>query len=235
MQYTASGLSYRAPGTNYFASVGSSLNQDGPSNYQNLNFGSGAPNGVFQYDGPSIGIQAITDGTSNTIAFGEWLVGNNTAIYNVQRSIIVVGSTFPPGITDGNGANSAYLNMPLGGGALNTWLSGTCASQGTSAVASGNYLSWKGDRWCYGLFSHTLGNILIGPNAPYPACDINAGGGGDTDGSYGFFGMSSLHPGGANVLMADGSVHFLKNSVSQLTVWALGSRAQGEVISSDSY
>jgi prepilin-type processing-associated H-X9-DG protein len=47
--------------------------------------------------------------------------------------------------------------------------------------------------------------------------------------------MSSNHPGGANILMADGSVRFLKNSVSQLTVWALGSRNRGEVISSDSY
>ena len=35
--------------------------------------------------------------------------------------------------------------------------------------------------------------------------------------------------------MADGSVRFLKNSVNQLTLWGLGSRAQGEVISSDSY
>jgi hypothetical protein len=36
-------------------------------------------------------------------------------------------------------------------------------------------------------------------------------------------------------LFPDGSVHFLKNSVSMQIVWALGSRAHGEVISSDSY
>jgi hypothetical protein len=35
--------------------------------------------------------------------------------------------------------------------------------------------------------------------------------------------------------MADGSVHFLKDSTNMLTVWALGSRAQGEVISADAY
>ena len=45
---------------------------------------------------------------------------------------------------------------------------------------------------------------------------------------------SGLHPGGANVLMADGSVRFLKNSVGQQIVW-LGTRANGEVLSADSY
>ena len=47
--------------------------------------------------------------------------------------------------------------------------------------------------------------------------------------------MSSYHPGGANVVMSDGSVHFLKATTAIPVVWALGSRAQGEVISSDSY
>ena len=47
--------------------------------------------------------------------------------------------------------------------------------------------------------------------------------------------MSSYHPGGANVAMVDGSVRFLKSSTSQTVVWALGSRAQGEVISADAY
>jgi hypothetical protein len=35
--------------------------------------------------------------------------------------------------------------------------------------------------------------------------------------------------------MADGSVHFIKRSINQYTWWALGTRANGEVISSDSY
>jgi prepilin-type processing-associated H-X9-DG protein len=51
----------------------------------------------------------------------------------------------------------------------------------------------------------------------------------------GVFGLSSFHPGGANVLLLDGSVKFLKDSVSNQTVWALGSMKQGEVISADSY
>ena len=49
------------------------------------------------------------------------------------------------------------------------------------------------------------------------------------------FGLSSFHPGGANVLLLDGSVRFLKDSISSQTIWALGSVRQGEVISADSY
>jgi prepilin-type processing-associated H-X9-DG protein len=48
-------------------------------------------------------------------------------------------------------------------------------------------------------------------------------------------GFKSRHPGGVNFLFADGSVHFLKNSISRVTYCALGSRNGGEIISSDAY
>jgi prepilin-type processing-associated H-X9-DG protein len=53
--------------------------------------------------------------------------------------------------------------------------------------------------------------------------------------SPGVWGMSLFHPGGANVLLCDGSVLFVKDITNQSTVWALGSRAHGESISPDSY
>ena len=46
---------------------------------------------------------------------------------------------------------------------------------------------------------------------------------------------SSYHPGGVNLLLGDGSVKFIKNSVDLQTWRALGTRNGGEVISSDSY
>jgi prepilin-type processing-associated H-X9-DG protein len=49
------------------------------------------------------------------------------------------------------------------------------------------------------------------------------------------FNMSSYHSGGANALMADGSVRFLKDSLNQQTLWAIGTRNYGEVVSADSY
>jgi prepilin-type N-terminal cleavage/methylation domain-containing protein/prepilin-type processing-associated H-X9-DG protein len=48
-------------------------------------------------------------------------------------------------------------------------------------------------------------------------------------------GFVSLHPGGANFLFGDGSVHFIKQSISMITYNALGSRSGGEVVSSDAY
>jgi prepilin-type N-terminal cleavage/methylation domain-containing protein/prepilin-type processing-associated H-X9-DG protein len=46
---------------------------------------------------------------------------------------------------------------------------------------------------------------------------------------------SSRHPGGVNVLLGDGSVKFVKDSVNLQTWRGLGTRSGGEVISSDSF
>ncbi len=45
----------------------------------------------------------------------------------------------------------------------------------------------------------------------------------------------SFHPGGANALFVDGSVHFLKDVSSVQLIAALVTRAGGEIISSDQY
>jgi len=44
----------------------------------------------------------------------------------------------------------------------------------------------------------------------------------------------ALHPGGANALMGDGSVRFIRQSINLLAWQALSSRANGEVISAES-
>ena len=46
---------------------------------------------------------------------------------------------------------------------------------------------------------------------------------------------SSAHPGGVNVLLCDGSVRFIKDSIARVTWRALGTRAGGEAISGDSF
>ena len=92
--------------------------------------------------------------------------------------------------------------------------------------------STLGESWSLGLVGYTQGNLVVPPNAKFPNCN--------TDGtgilqSVGSFGLSSYHTGGANVLLLDGSVRFLKNSVSSQTLWSLGSINQGEVLSSDAF
>jgi prepilin-type N-terminal cleavage/methylation domain-containing protein/prepilin-type processing-associated H-X9-DG protein len=47
--------------------------------------------------------------------------------------------------------------------------------------------------------------------------------------------LYSFHPGGANAVFADGSVHFLKADVSIRLLAALVTRAGGEVVSADDY
>jgi prepilin-type processing-associated H-X9-DG protein len=47
--------------------------------------------------------------------------------------------------------------------------------------------------------------------------------------------LTSRHPGGVNVVFADGSVRFLKDSTAPVPLAALCTRSTGEVVSSDSY
>ena len=47
--------------------------------------------------------------------------------------------------------------------------------------------------------------------------------------------MYARHPGGANALLGDGSVRFVRQSINLMTWAAMSSRSNGEVISADSY
>ena len=53
--------------------------------------------------------------------------------------------------------------------------------------------------------------------------------------SYASKGFKSEHTGGANFLFGDGSVKFLKQTISPIIYAALGSKNGGEVISADQY
>jgi prepilin-type N-terminal cleavage/methylation domain-containing protein/prepilin-type processing-associated H-X9-DG protein len=227
-----------APGNNYFASTGSSMEWGGyggtiPGPASNPN---GLPNGPFNSGGTAIGLRDIIDGSTNTVACGEWRTGSglraasNTSPVQVviPTDIIMVGS-YPSGVS----RNTPTVSMPspvLANGLI-AWLQ-MCAKNATNTSMRYNKSTTLGEAWSLALPSYTLGNLLVGPNPKTPNCNVASSNAVNQPGVYG---LSSRHPGGANVLMVDGSVRFMKDSIALPTVWALGSRTGGEIVSADSY
>jgi prepilin-type processing-associated H-X9-DG protein len=97
--------------------------------------------------------------------------------------------------------------------------------------AGGNTDNQKGRDWAHGCMTQTLFNTVITPNQYKWTHCSNTG----STTMAPFSNASSFHPGGVNTLMTDGSVKFIKNTINQVTWWALGTRNGGEVVSSDSY
>ncbi len=217
------GLPGIAPGNSYFESCGSSLEYNGTMT-------GGAPNGMFMVGGSSIGIRDVQDGTSNTIAFGEWRIGDgNLSIVSVPSDIVYVGA-YPQGVS----RNKPPMNLPLMGAAVfQQWTQQCSAAVGSSGREE--HTSELGEYWACAINAMALGNCLLAPNPQVPNCTTtkNSATAGLT--GPGMYTLSSFHPSGGNVLLADGSVRFLKSSTNLQTIWSLGSRAQGEVISADAY
>jgi prepilin-type N-terminal cleavage/methylation domain-containing protein/prepilin-type processing-associated H-X9-DG protein len=214
---------FNAPGNNYFASYGASIEWVAPP--QRVG---GPPNGVFQVTGPAIGIRDITDGTSNTIAFGEWKTGSGNKSNVTKYVDLVFLGNLPSGANRKTAGSEVMPGLNTAG--FRSWLN-SC-NQSAAAPYSSAYSVVMGETWAHGLVNYTLGTTLLPPNSPNFNCSAGAPGVIDAPG---MFNMSSFHSGGANTLMCDGSVKFLKNSTSMPIIWALGSRAMGEVISADSY
>ena len=124
------------------------------------------------------------------------------------------------------------MSMPAGGAAFQQWL--PLCTAALSADRSSHHTSFLGESWTFADMAYTMGNVLLAPNPPYPNCSVTSV---STDSLQdpGMFGMASAHPGGANVLLCDGSVRFLKNTIQPATLRALLTRAGGEAMSFDMF
>jgi prepilin-type N-terminal cleavage/methylation domain-containing protein/prepilin-type processing-associated H-X9-DG protein len=87
------------------------------------------------------------------------------------------------------------------------------------------------DYYQTGLFGDQLNQTIFCVNEP--GMDLPCTGGAGDQGAYA--GARSRHPGGLNVLLGDGSVRFVKNSIN-MPVWlGLSTISGGEIVSSDAW
>jgi prepilin-type N-terminal cleavage/methylation domain-containing protein/prepilin-type processing-associated H-X9-DG protein len=181
-------------------------------------------NGIFAPENIAYDIASVQDGTSNTIAFVEALVGDYNQLQIPWRRYV----------------SGVYGNNPEPLYDARTDLPGVMARAQAcvnAIVATPGSNSNRGYRWQTGSPGLSLTNIILTPNSnlyQFSACRWDCGPGCGTDFGH-LFTPSSLHPGGVNVLFGDGSVRFVKSSISQQVWMSLGSKDGGEIVSSDSY
>jgi prepilin-type N-terminal cleavage/methylation domain-containing protein/prepilin-type processing-associated H-X9-DG protein len=220
--------SYTANINSYAGSIGTTTIQ-----YPN----DGNTSGMFKLYNPntnaglSVTIAEVTDGTSNTIAFGEGLVGDNGKTTNWRGN----GMAGAPDVAAVEVLYDAKANPAAVLQALQScntfWASGTLTGDTTGLK------QYTGQVWAQGERGWTLFNTVVPPNSknyPWHSCRLTGCLECAPEGSN-FVNASSNHPGGANFAFADGSVKFLKDTISMVVYESLGTRNGGEVISADQY
>ncbi len=189
----------------------------------------GYTNAVQTSNMGTVSFSSVTDGTSNTAAVSEKLVGLNgyvaSAVPGTANSLRVsfqssVSYNWDTGANAGADTQSFY---------------NSCKSM-PFTTAPTNPTQWSGACW-NGSHAGTLHfnayDHLMTPNTL--SCVSGSSYGGAPGGFNDAITATSNHSGGVNVLMLDGSVKFAKNSVSPQTWWAVGSRNQGEIVGSDAF
>lgn len=145
----------------------------------------------------------IVDGTSNTAMFSESTLGPGG-----PPSVPEPSGT----LTSENAPDVIALVSALGAGPLSE---AECSTLGVPAAMN------RGARWVDSWVCYTSYDHWLPPNSKIPDCGRQ---------SYVWHPPRSRHPGGVNLLLCDGSVHFISDTINPETWRALGSRNSGEVL-----
>lgn len=192
-----------------------------------------------------VSLAAVTDGTSNTAMFSEHLLGYwSSGTDNAATSPAFVGSPYQKRAIFQVNSVSPVPDQGAAGVATAMALISGCRSLkfGTEPSADGsagaNWLLTQGFDTVDASYSHVMTpNTLTctGAESGFFGAQGNFTSDGSGGGSLGASTACSNHPGGVNTCFGDGSVRFIKDTISYQTWWALGTRMLGEVVSSDQY
>jgi len=166
------------------------------------------------------GFADITDGLSNTACFSEKVKGLTS---NINRDFLKpTSSVFSVPL---NGMNKNIPNAYFTAcNSINPTTAPLETGQGFTTDPNG-----VGCLWNSGYPPQTRYTHVMPPNTW--SCDYGNGGAS----IRGAHTASSRHAGGVNVLMCDGAVTFIKQTINVTTWWALGTKANGELVSASSY
>lgn len=161
-------------------------------------------------------VAEFTDGLSNTVVASE-VKTYQSVLTSCTLSTVTEPFGIPEPTVDPYAAIPEYRSgsCTLKTAAHAEWVDG-------QALETGFTTAWPPNR-----------SILGGPSG----VDVDLVGRGEKSGgpTYAAINARSHHPGGVNSLFADGSVRFVKNTVSGVTWRALGTVGGGEVVSADAY
>jgi prepilin-type N-terminal cleavage/methylation domain-containing protein/prepilin-type processing-associated H-X9-DG protein len=204
----------RVNNNSYHASVGTTTS--------NIDRNPKGSSGVFGFQ-INFGFADITDGSSNTVAYGEALVGDTTATKAVRAN------------GTGNSGSGQAANL------LDVTSAGLAALQSDLVACNNTFKTQfladdRGYRWGGGMMGYSMFNTVMTPNGggqyQWNGCRVDCCV--QMQAAH-YLPATSNHPGGVNILFCDGSVKFVKNTVSYVTWWALGTRANSENVSADSF
>ncbi len=173
----------------------------------------GMRNGMFNFD-VIVRMGDVRDGTSNTIAFSEHLIGDNNAAAFVPGDVVRAIAWTGPTVTKPTAGDLATY--------------GAACAAASLPPASATHHSHGGREWAVGMPAQTLFNTAAPPNHKFPNCQPCVGCGWMD--SQGIFAARSRHTGGVHASMADGSVRFVSENVD-LSLWQnAGSINGGETV-----